>query len=280
MRNRRAVFAIRGGPKVPKPFRRYRVSPLPAMAELTVLLGCLAAAVGLQRGSPQVEVNGRPVTLEGARPSIETVLSLAHIRVGGGFIYTVSTHAHIPGHFVRPLVRLNGRPARLQTEVSPGDRIVVRSRRVAEPTVARLINSAIPGTPLVEYHLVGLYSGEVVSVSEAIAARAATPEKGKVVALTFDDGPDPKWTRAILQILASENVSAPFCTIGYNVQRYPSIVKSEVSQGETLCDHTADHDEHLNKAPLAHIEDQINRGASMVQGATGQGVAFYRPPGG
>src|SRR5690348_12551065 len=66
-----------------------------------------------------------------------------------------------------------------------------------------------------------------------------------LVALTFDDGPDPKWTPQILAVLHRYGAVATFCEIGRNVQANPSLVSQIVEAGNQLCDHTMTHDERL-----------------------------------
>jgi peptidoglycan/xylan/chitin deacetylase (PgdA/CDA1 family) len=128
--------------------------------------------------------------------------------------------------------------------------------------------------------MVGSVSGEIRSRSIAGPPVPGTPETNKVVALTFDDGPDPHWTPAVLQILAEERVPATFCLVGIHVQMHPEIVRAELAQHEALCDHTLDHDQHLNRAAPARIAREVNAGADTITGAAGVQPTFYRPPGG
>ena len=137
-----------------------------------------------------------------------------------------------------------------------------------------------PGRSALELDMVGSLSGEVRSRSVAGPPVPGQPESNKVVALTFDDGPDPQWTPAVLGILAQERVPATFCLVGIHVQAHPDLVRSELAQQETLCDHTLDHDEHLNRAQPARIAREVNAGADAIVRAAGVQTSFYRPPGG
>jgi peptidoglycan/xylan/chitin deacetylase (PgdA/CDA1 family) len=101
-----------------------------------------------------------------------------------------------------------------------------------------------------------------------------------VVALTFDDGPDPRWTPAVLQILKAENVKATFCTIGYLAQRHPELVKAEFDAGNTVCDHSMHHILTLPSRPHPQIVDEVLQAADVIRTITGQNPIFYRPPGG
>ena len=56
--------------------------------------------------------------------------------------------------------------------------------------------------------------------------------------MTFDDGPDPRWTPDILDILRQENVPATFFIIGKNGQAYPDLVRRVVNEGHEIGNHT------------------------------------------
>jgi peptidoglycan-N-acetylglucosamine deacetylase len=137
-----------------------------------------------------------------------------------------------------------------------------------------------PGSPAHQAELVGKISGEVVATSPVTPATPAQPEVGKVVALTFDDGPNPTWTPQVLQILRTEGVPATFCDVGRWAWAHPDLVRAEVAQGDTVCDHTVDHDASLDRASHERVAFEVGRGAEMVEAATGVRPLFYRPPAG
>ena len=62
-----------------------------------------------------------------------------------------------------------------------------------------------------------------------------------LVALTFDDGPDPRWTPQILKILKEKNAKATFFVIGENMQTWPGLVEKELAQGHMVGNHTYSH---------------------------------------
>src|SRR5216117_2619046 len=61
------------------------------------------------------------------------------------------------------------------------------------------------------------------------------------VAITFDDGPDPRWTPQILDILKAANVKAAFFLVGVNAERYPGLVRRIVNKGHEIGNHTYYH---------------------------------------
>src|SRR5438874_2336561 len=61
------------------------------------------------------------------------------------------------------------------------------------------------------------------------------------VAITFDDGPDPRWTPKILDVLKAANVKAAFFLVGVNAERYPGLVRRIVNEGHEIGNHTYYH---------------------------------------
>src|SRR3954467_11978394 len=61
------------------------------------------------------------------------------------------------------------------------------------------------------------------------------------VAITFDDGPDPKWTPKILDVLKERGLKATFFVIGKNCEDYPGLVERIVREGHEIGNHTYSH---------------------------------------
>ena len=71
---------------------------------------------------------------------------------------------------------------------------------------------------------------------------------GTQVALTFDDGPDPRLTPRLLDLLAAAGVKATFCLIGRKAAAHPGIVARIAAEGHTLCNHSWSHRMDLGAA--------------------------------
>lgn len=102
---------------------------------------------------------------------------------------------------------------------------------------------------------------------------ATTQEK--VVALTFDDGPDPIDTPVILDILKEKEVRATFFVLGKAAQSNPALLKRLVKEGHEIGNHGFSHD--YKQRYLVKEMDQTDQ---AVFAATGNHTYFYRPPGG
>ncbi|MER5808435.1 polysaccharide deacetylase family protein [Streptomyces sp. NPDC002033] len=110
----------------------------------------------------------------------------------------------------------------------------------------------------------------------------ASESGGNAVNITIDDGPDPRWTPQVLDVLARHGVKATFCMIGPQAAAHPGLVKKVVAAGHRLCDHTTSHDTAMDKKPVAYQEAQILDAKKQIEEAAGGGakVEYYRAPGG
>ncbi|WUX14839.1 polysaccharide deacetylase family protein [Streptomyces sp. NBC_01439] len=105
---------------------------------------------------------------------------------------------------------------------------------------------------------------------------------GNAVNVTIDDGPDPRWTPKVLDVLRRHDVKATFCMVGPQAKAHPDLVKKVVADGHRLCDHTMNHDTAMDKKPVAYQEQQILEAKKLIEEAAGGGakVEYYRAPGG
>ncbi len=97
------------------------------------------------------------------------------------------------------------------------------------------------------------------------------------VAITFDDGPDPRWTPKILDILKTANVKAAFFLVGVNAERYPSLVRRIVDDGHEIGNHTYYHP-NLALCWPEHIRLELNATQLLLETITGRATTLFRPP--
>ncbi len=98
------------------------------------------------------------------------------------------------------------------------------------------------------------------------------------VALTFDDGPWPVTTPAVLAALDAQCTKATFFPVGKHASWHPDILKKVLAHGHTVGSHTWGH-MNLAKRPLQDAKDEIEKGISAVSMAAGQPIApFFRFP--
>ncbi|MBD1922780.1 polysaccharide deacetylase family protein [Microcoleus sp. FACHB-831] len=114
---------------------------------------------------------------------------------------------------------------------------------------------------------------------QAKTVKEAKLNKGeKVIALTFDDGPWPKWTEQILDILKKNNIKATFFWVGQVLQEYPHIAKKVVDDGHAIANHTWHH--WYRRMDEATAASEIDRTADLIYKTTGARTSIFRPPGG
>ena len=97
------------------------------------------------------------------------------------------------------------------------------------------------------------------------------------VAITFDDGPHPEGTPAILEILAGAGAHAAFFLIGEQVERRPELAARVAAAGHLVALHGYRHRLQLRMRAAEATED-VRRGAAAIEDATGVAVGWHRPP--
>lgn len=99
-----------------------------------------------------------------------------------------------------------------------------------------------------------------------------------LISLTFDDGPDPKHTPLVLEVLRRYNVKATFFLIGKEAEKYPDLVKQIVDEGHTIGSHTYSHTcWNTIKSVKAYIEE-LRLTSELLRSITGFRVRMFRPP--
>jgi peptidoglycan/xylan/chitin deacetylase (PgdA/CDA1 family) len=97
------------------------------------------------------------------------------------------------------------------------------------------------------------------------------------IALTFDDGPNPAATPALLALLERYNAKATFFLIGRNVRAFPALAKEIAARGHVIGNHTETHP-RLAFLPPARIADELSRCDDAIAAATGTKPRWMRPP--
>ena len=99
---------------------------------------------------------------------------------------------------------------------------------------------------------------------------------GKLIAITFDDGPGA-YTAMLLDELAARDVKATFFVSGYRAKGYPETLGRIVAEGHQLASHTQNH-ENLNTLSSSKIASEISQTQELITAAGGDNPAYIRPP--
>jgi peptidoglycan/xylan/chitin deacetylase (PgdA/CDA1 family) len=100
---------------------------------------------------------------------------------------------------------------------------------------------------------------------------------GSAVALTFDDGPNPEATPAILDALGSEAVSATFFVLGRHADQWPDIVGRTAREGHVIGNHGYHHRKLLWRSP-DYVRDDISLGTQAIARAGAPRPTLFRAP--
>ncbi|MGY1855967.1 polysaccharide deacetylase family protein [Modestobacter sp. SYSU DS0290] len=105
-----------------------------------------------------------------------------------------------------------------------------------------------------------------------------TQQGGRTLALTFDDGPDPEDTPALLEVLRRHHVTAVFCLWGDHVRQHPELVAQIAADGHVLCNHTMTHADLSTWTPEQIRADLAATTAVIRQAAPGAELRYFRAP--
>jgi peptidoglycan-N-acetylglucosamine deacetylase len=103
------------------------------------------------------------------------------------------------------------------------------------------------------------------------------PGDEPLVSITFDDGPNPRATPRILDVLRRERVHATFFVLGRHAERWPELVRRAALEGHQLGNHGYYHRKLHRRAP-AFVRDDITRGTEHIVRASGVRPRHFRAP--
>ena len=99
----------------------------------------------------------------------------------------------------------------------------------------------------------------------------------KRIALTFDDGPHPRYTLEILKILMEYEIRATFFMIGVNAEQYPQTLQKVVESGCEIANHTYSH-RRIDRLNKQDMQEEILRCEEVLYSLTGIRPHLFRPP--
>ncbi len=137
-----------------------------------------------------------------------------------------------------------------------------------------------PVTPVLPEELAAQEAAQNAAAQQTTASGTDGIDPSKpMVALTFDDGPQPSVGNRIMDCLAQYGGKATFFMVGERVGSYKTEVQRMVAEGHEVANHTMNH-KYLQKLGAAQIQAQVNNGNDAIQAACGVRPTLLRLPGG
>ena len=125
------------------------------------------------------------------------------------------------------------------------------------------------------YATIGVFWPQCGMYGSALAQGKAGTRR---IALTFDDGPHPVTTRAVLELLRAHDARATFFVLGHKVEAYPDVVREIHAAGHTLGIHGFEHDRLFSFRSPGYAEREIERTRRAIARACGVTSNLFRPP--
>lgn len=100
----------------------------------------------------------------------------------------------------------------------------------------------------------------------------------KIVAITFDDGPDPIQTLKVLQVLKEQQIPACFFCIGHKVKGNESLIRQIIDDGHLIGNHSFTHTNHFPLYSLSRMKKDLQACQSALEQVTSQKIKLFRPP--
>lgn len=267
---------------------------------VVAVLGLSSSLVGLRilRGDERIPVTvlvggiAHPVRV-GQPATVGAALHAARIVPKPGRLLSLVTKKVLDPELTPVELTVDGMPAEGGSLLVPGSTVSIveppdvheqpvdGSTVIPAPPMPQVIHGLWhPGQPGLALNRRGAVSGELVAEVVVQEPMPPAPVTGKLVALTFDDGP---WatTPEVLRVLREKNVKATFCVVGRQLRNEGlEVTRAAVAEGHHLCNHTVNHDAGLQGKPQKALDDEIRGGNRILLDRLGVKPAYYRPPGG
>ena len=116
-----------------------------------------------------------------------------------------------------------------------------------------------------------------LAATPKIVYKHASAGEARRVALTFDDGPHPRYTPQILDILSEYGIKATFFVVGENARSYPHLIERIITEGHEIGNHTYSHCRTATTDRTA-LEKDMRACNRVLADITGQSPRLFRPP--
>jgi peptidoglycan-N-acetylglucosamine deacetylase len=132
--------------------------------------------------------------------------------------------------------------------------------------------------PLVVYKALIIYGSATICSDFYIKAICRSETNEKHIAITFDDGPDKKYTPEILNVLSEYGVHTTFFVIGKNIKGNEDIIRQLDLSGHTIGNHTFSHSFFIDFKSKSGFMNELNQTSELIYKLTNKNIKWFRPP--
>jgi peptidoglycan/xylan/chitin deacetylase (PgdA/CDA1 family) len=168
-------------------------------------------------------------------------------------------------------------PETTSTVLTPSPSPKISPKKAAHPETSKK-----PSVPVQKNQGQAMISQKKLTLSQLVVKYPDTfklrgSAQEKKVALTFDDGPDTRFTPKVLDALKANQVKATFFVLGAKASTHPDMVRRIVKEGHVIGNHSYSH-ANLPKLTVDKFQSQIINTESVLQGLIGYAPKLIRPP--
>ncbi len=139
------------------------------------------------------------------------------------------------------------------------------------------VGAELAGTGVAAAALAGLWQRSQWSTSQIWGKTLTGGANGRELAMTFDDGPNDRYTQEVMEKLAEANVHATFFFVGKYAKQLPWLVKKVAAAGHVVGNHSLSH-RNLVYMSSSQIRAEIAGCTGILEDALGTKVHYFRPP--
>jgi peptidoglycan/xylan/chitin deacetylase (PgdA/CDA1 family) len=123
-----------------------------------------------------------------------------------------------------------------------------------------------------------IYGSSVIQANFFAPAYCSADTTDKIIALSFDDGPNAEYTPQVLALLAQYEATASFFVIGKHIHGNENLLKQMIAEGHSIGNHSYSHSFFIDFKNVQGFKDELNQTAELIFNVIGKRVKLFRPP--
>lgn len=132
--------------------------------------------------------------------------------------------------------------------------------------------------PSVIYAACIIYGSSVIQANFFAPAYCSADTTEKIIALSFDDGPNAEYTPQVLALLANYEATATFFVIGKHIHGNEALLKQIIVEGHSIGNHSYSHSFFIDFKNVQGFKEELTQTEELVFNAIGKRVKLFRPP--